>query len=75
VPVEAQDALQVREQHFDLLPFTARSARLNVATFTFSGIAANCSGYRLRAISRCFRMHLLPMFRQPVLIFEAGLRK
>src|SRR5262245_43395640 len=23
-PVEAQDALQVREQHFDLLPFTAR---------------------------------------------------
>jgi hypothetical protein len=44
-PVEAQDALQVREQHFDLLPFTARSdistgARLNVMTFTFSGIAA-----------------------------------
>jgi hypothetical protein len=24
-PVEAQDELQVREQHFDLLPFTARS--------------------------------------------------
>jgi hypothetical protein len=23
-PIEAQDALQVREQHFDLLPFTAR---------------------------------------------------
>ena len=22
--IEAQDALQVREQHFDLLPFTAR---------------------------------------------------
>ena len=23
-PIEAQDALQVREQHFDFLPFTAR---------------------------------------------------
>ena len=23
-PIEAQDALEVREQHFDLLPFTAR---------------------------------------------------
>ena len=23
-PIEAQDALQLREQHFDLLPFTAR---------------------------------------------------
>jgi len=74
-PVEEQDALQVREQHFDLLPFTARSGKIECSDFHLQRYRGNCFGYRRRAISRCVRMHgciCLPMFRQPVLVFEAG---
>jgi hypothetical protein len=59
VPVEAQDTLQVREQHFDLLPFTARLGKIESSDFHLQRYRGNYSGYRRRAISRCFRMHLL----------------
>jgi hypothetical protein len=60
----------VREQHFDLLPFTPRSdigigARLNVATFTFIGIAATVqaiAGEPYRDASGCTDASACPCF-------------
>jgi hypothetical protein len=39
-PIEAQDAIQMREQHFDLLPFTARPD----IGIGLSDVARNVSG-------------------------------
>jgi hypothetical protein len=50
-------------------------AKLNVATFTFSGIAATVPAIAGEPYLDASGCTYLPMFRQPVLVFEAGLRK